>query len=213
MQRASFAGTMAVVASVAAAGCVAGVDARTVCPASACLEGFACDEAAGVCVRACTAAGGCLDSERCELAYNQAQGLCRPKTYCADDSQCAQGFACTVDAPRICLRACAAAGDCHDDERCDVPTGASSGVCRPRPYSVDTTGCGSLYFDPLTHLCRDPCTVDGDCQTTEYCEPSVGACLLVVSCSSSASECAGTQPLVCSIPVGADAGTCRPSSP
>lgn len=189
--------------------CTAGVDARNTCADdAACLAGYACDRATQTCVRSCTPSGGCLDSERCDIPYGEPQGLCSPDTYCLDDDQCPAGSVCTTLAPRVCLRGCSDTSGCLDSERCDVPAGAASGVCRPRPYCTTDDQCGGLACDELTHLCRTRCATSTDCTSTEECDASDGVCRLLVLCDATDPAC-GTL-ATCDLPTGADQGVCRP---
>jgi len=189
--------------------CAAGVDARNTCADdSACLAGFGCDLATHTCVRSCTTAGGCLDSERCDIPYGQSQGVCSPDTYCLDDTHCPASSVCTTEAPRVCLRGCSGGAECLDSERCDIPAGAASGVCRPRPYCANDEHCGGLACDPLTHLCRGRCTTTADCTSTEACDTAAGICRLVVLCDPGDATC-GTL-ATCDLPAGAGQGVCIP---
>jgi hypothetical protein len=211
MGRASIIESVGILAVLGVPACAAGVDARTTCPASPCLEGYACDDASHTCVRSCTPAGGCLDSERCDIPYGKRTGLCTPSTYCADDSVCAEGWVCTSAAPRICLRACTSAGGCRDDESCDLPDGSDAGVCRPRPYCSGDSLCEGRVCDELTHLCRSTCTGAAACASTETCDLAAGVCRLVVTCGANDSICGDLA--TCDLPGGAEQGVCLPTTP
>ncbi len=54
------------------------------------------------------------------------------KLTCTADAECLDGYVCDSQQPRICLRGCTAAStnDCLDAQYCDVPAGATKGVCR-----------------------------------------------------------------------------------
>lgn len=97
------------------------------------------------------AGASCMADDGCPpgARCDTAQGICRPS--CGDDRDCGPTARCTVGGFCAELPACAGPDDCAAGSVCDC-----NGVCVPAP--------------------GDPCEVDLQCDTVDYCDPCTGTC-------------------------------------